>query len=68
MPQAVAAKERYAIGDRVPEGGLYVCVPCGYVQQFEPGELFGTCEACLAGTEDGPEGYTDQNAEFWQPV
>ncbi len=62
----VVQKELYAIGDLVLETGLYVCVPCGYVQQFIAGELFTTCDACFAGTEYGPKGYTEENDEFWQ--
>lgn len=63
-----AAVAQYAIGARVPRTGLYVCVPCGYVEQFQEGELFPTCEACLAGTENGPEGYQEEEAEFWEFV
>jgi hypothetical protein len=58
----------YAIGEIVPQSGLYVCVPCGYVQQFQEGKVFLTCEACLAGTENGPEGYQEEDAEFWSFV
>lgn len=61
-------KDLFAIGDEVPQTGLYVCVPCGYTQQFIAGDKFTTCEACLAGTENGPEGFTDPAAEFWQLV
>lgn len=60
-----AAADLFAIGQTVPISGLYVCVPCGYTQQFEAGELFTTCDACLAGTDYGPEGYTEPEAEFW---
>ena len=56
----------YKIGDVVPESGSYLCVPCGYIQHFEVGGVFTTCEACLAGTENGPEGYQDPEGEFWQ--
>ncbi|MDQ5919741.1 MAG: hypothetical protein QG668_468, partial [Patescibacteria group bacterium] len=30
------------------------------------GEVFITCEACFAGTGDGPMGYTDEGSEFWE--
>lgn len=56
----------YKIGAVVPKTGMYVCVPCGYVQQFIEGEKFLTCEACLAGTENGPEGYQEAESEFWE--
>lgn len=68
METMVAVKELYAIGDVIPETGLYVCVPCGYVQQFIAGEVFPTCDACLAGTENGPEEYREEEAEFWQLI
>ena len=64
----VQIKALYAVGDIVHQSGLYVCVPCGYTQQFVAGDTFTTCEACLAGTENGPEGYREPNAEFWQYV
>jgi hypothetical protein len=56
----------YKIGDAVLQSGMYICVPCGYVQNFEAGSVFTTCEACLAGTSDGPPGYQDGQSEFWQ--
>jgi len=58
----------YKIGDVVPQTGMYVCVPCGYIQQFIAREQFLTCEACLAGTDNGPEEYQDPATEFWQLV
>lgn len=58
----------YKIGDIVPTDGVYLCVPCGYMQEFQAGESFTTCEACLAGTENGPEGYRDAENEFWELV
>lgn len=64
----IKTKELYAIGDVVLETGLYVCVPCGYMQQFLAGEIFPTCDACLAGTENGPEEYRAEDVEFWQFV
>lgn len=56
----------YKKGDVVPVSGSYVCVPCGYIQQFEAGSLFIECLACLAGTELGPEGFRENEQEFWQ--
>ena len=58
--------KRYKIGDLVPTSGAYLCVPCGYVQEFEEGTRFITCEACFAGTPDGPEESQDPNDEFWE--
>ncbi len=68
MLATIDAKLLYKIGDPVPESGDYVCVPCGYVQYFEAGVTFTTCEACYAGTDIGPEGYTEPEAEFWELV
>ncbi len=59
-------KTLYKIGDIVPEHGMYMCVPCGYVQEFLKGDQFTTCELCFAGTIDGPEEYTDSESEFWE--
>lgn len=53
-------------GDPVPVSGIYVCVPCGFIQYFTAGTLFKECLACLAGTLDGPEGYRENEQEFWQ--
>lgn len=64
MPTLVA--QRYRRGDAVPLSGMYVCVPCGYVQSFEAGAAFTECLACLAGTEFGPEGYREGEQEFWE--
>lgn len=60
------AQVLYKIGDKAPEHGMYMCIPCGYVQEFLKDELFTTCELCLAGTDQGPEGYTDPESEFWE--
>lgn len=64
MPTAVT--QLYRKGDAVPVSGEYLCVPCGYVQYFAAGALFSECRACLAGTELGPEGYRENEQEFWQ--
>lgn len=56
----------YKIGDTVPQSGTYACVPCGYTEYFQAGAAFIPCLACLAGTQDGPEGYRDEGSEFWQ--
>lgn len=59
-------KHQFAIGDAVPETGLYLCVPCGFVEEFQAGDLFPTCRACYAGTSEGPEGYTEAHVDFWE--
>ena len=58
----------YKIGDKVPVHGMYMCIPCGYVQEFKEGVLFTTCELCLAGTDEGPEGYKEAETEFWELI
>lgn len=68
MQTQVLVKELFAIGDMVSISGYYVCVPCGYIQYFEAGTVFLTCDACLAGTEYGPEGFTESGAEFWSLI
>ncbi len=62
----VLTKALYQINDIVPEDGLYLCIPCSYVAEFKAGELFPTCDACYAGTDMGPEGYTDVHVDFWE--
>lgn len=56
----------FKIGDVIPKTGMYICVPCGFVTEFFEGEMFLTCEACLAGTPDGPYGFQEEQDEFWQ--
>lgn len=58
----------FKIGDVIPKTGQYLCVPCGFVQFFTEGALFTTCEACFAGTSNGPDSFTDAEDEFWQFV
>lgn len=62
------ADSLYKIGDKVLASGNYLCVPCGYLQYFQEGEFFTTCEACYAGTDLGPEDFREPDAEFWQFV
>lgn len=66
MSAVVVTEKLYKIGDTVPQSGTWVCVPCGFMTNFDAGSKFITCEACLAGTEYGPEGYQSAEAEFWQ--
>jgi hypothetical protein len=51
--------------DIVPQDGWYICVPCGYVDEFKAGDKFPICPVCLAGTDDGPDGSTDPHADYW---
>ncbi|MCR4306894.1 MAG: hypothetical protein NUV42_02890 [Candidatus Yonathbacteria bacterium] len=58
----------YATGDVAPESGWYLCVPCGFADEFTSGEMFPVCKVCLAGTEEGPDGYTDAHVDYWQRI
>lgn len=64
----VAVTQLFKKGDIVPTGGVYLCVPCGYTQYFKRGANFTECVACLAGTDLGPEGYRENEQEFWQLI
>ncbi len=66
MNTVIVTQKLFGIGDHVTQSGMYMCVPCGYVQYFEAGSEFTTCDACLAGTENGPPGYQEPESEFWQ--
>ena len=48
-------------GQIIPATGEYLCKDCGYVGEFNAGEIFPVCEVCQAGEPDGPcpidEGY-----------
>ena len=61
-----AVTQLYRKGDLVPVSGTYVCAPCGFTQYFAAGSAFVECVACLAGTAFGPEGYRENEQEFWQ--
>ena len=67
-PMHTTITRTFRKGDIVPASGVYVCVPCGYMQYFVEGASFIECVACLAGTPDGPEGYREDEQEFWQFV
>ena len=68
LENTARTKQLYKIDDLVPEHGMYMCVPCGYVQEFQKGAFFTTCELCLAGTDEGPDDYTKGEAEFWELI
>ncbi|HVM90345.1 MAG TPA: hypothetical protein VMU11_00410 [Verrucomicrobiae bacterium] len=59
-------KTLFAVGEVVPESGWYLCVPCGFADEFMAGDAFPVCKACLAGTSDGPDGYTEPHVEYWE--
>ena len=48
-------------GQVVPEDGSYLCRDCGFIGDFEKGEIFPICDVCLDGDPGGPiplsEGY-----------
>ncbi|MFA6524850.1 MAG: hypothetical protein WCT33_01110 [Patescibacteria group bacterium] len=40
-------KKYYYAGDKAPETGEYLCMPCGYKSKLEKGEKFPECVSCL---------------------
>lgn len=50
-----------------PKKGAYVCVPCGYKQEFKKGAKFPSCYTCLK-----KEKYEGDNffhgLELWEPA
>ena len=48
------ADNLYRIAQVVPKDGEYLCVDCGYIEEFTKGDLFPLCEVCLSGDPDGP--------------
>ncbi|MBI3956710.1 MAG: hypothetical protein HY340_01845 [Candidatus Kerfeldbacteria bacterium] len=63
----MAEATTFSKGERVPQEGDYVCVPCGYRRHFQPGEQFSECLSCLSGTADGHEDYVE-GMEMWEPL
>lgn len=55
-------------GDKVPEPGQYVCVPCGYKKTYQAGEEFSECISCLSGTPDGQHEEFVEGQEMWEKV
>ncbi len=55
----------YNKGEKVPDAGEYVCVPCGYHHTYAQGEQFGECMSCLAGSQEGDEEFAD-GLEMWE--
>jgi ferredoxin-NADP reductase len=50
----------YKSTDTVEVEGKYVCIDCGYVKEFQKGEVFGYCELCNLGL--------DQAVDVWYKV
>ncbi len=60
-------KQTFNKGDQVPEAGEYICVPCGYKHAYHPGETFGECTSCLAGSADGDPEFVEGSA-IWEKI
>lgn len=56
----------FSKGDKVLAAGEYVCVPCGYKKQYQPGEVFGECMSCLSGTPSGQHEEFLAGEEMWE--
>jgi len=65
MPEATAP---FSKGDAVPAPGKYVCVPCGFLHDYQAGEQFGECMSCLSGTPQGQHEEYVEGMEMWEPV
>ena len=44
----------WRVAQVVPKTGEYLCIDCGYIEEFKAGGLFPVCEVCLSGDPDGP--------------
>jgi rubrerythrin len=55
----------YKWGQMVPENGEYLCIDCGYIEEFVAGSVFPICEVCLAGEPGGP---SETNQGFWEKI
>lgn len=55
----------YKWGQRVPKTADYICVDCGYIEEFKEGSVFTVCEACLSGEFEGPSG---PKVGYWEMV
>ena len=55
-------------GDKVPEPGEYVCVPCGYHKKYSTDETFTECLSCLSGTDEGQHEEFLEGEEMWEKV
>jgi len=57
----------FSKGERVPEDGEYVCVPCGYHNVYQAGDQFKECVSCLSGTPEGKEEFAE-GLEMWEKI
>ncbi len=55
----------YAWGQVVPETGEYLCKDCGYIEEFQAGDVFPVCEVCQAGE---PDGACSPNEGYWEKI
>jgi hypothetical protein len=55
----------YKWGQRAPQTADYICVDCGYIEEFPEGAVFTVCEACLSGEFGGPSG---PKIGYWEMV
>ena len=61
----------FCFGDKIKEGGDYMCNDCGYILsvtqdgEYQPGMAFPTCDVCQAGEPEGPSG---SHEAFWQKL
>lgn len=61
-----ADKDNYwAWGQIVKETGEYLCIDCGYIENFQAGTVFPVCEVCLAGDPEGP---LEVTAGYWEKI
>jgi hypothetical protein len=57
-------KNLWRFGQKILVTGEYLCVDCGYIENFESGDLFPICEVCRSGDPAGPTDGTDQG--YWE--
>ncbi len=37
----------YKVGEKVPESGFYICIPCGSKKYLKAGKYFKSCLKCF---------------------
>lgn len=47
MERTIRLLTTYRVGEYVPLGGCYVCVPCGFRMYLSEGEVFPSCISCM---------------------
>jgi hypothetical protein len=55
----------YAWGQVVPETGEYLCKDCGFVADFEAGDVFPVCEVCQSGE---PGSASTPEMGYWEKI